>query len=360
MKLIGHALSGAVLVLSAVLAFRLGLTWGLTDFERSIYGAIVVVFEVIKCLLPFAVVASWRARRYVTAIVAACVCVGLAGLSFLGTVGFAELNRGALQGTREQTVADVALLRREVSELTQHLSAKATQRTLAEIESDIDALLRSPVKTSGEATTLGARTTDCMRPVGTAVETCARIAELRRERAAANAQRELQARLDDKRTKLATASGLDLAGISDPQIGVVARLLDVPSGQARLMVNIAFALLLELVGGLGFLLSSLLAERETATAAHVHACEHEVTTRESDEAAAQRYLTTEVRRDVSGSVAASAMHRDYARWCASERVTPLTLTAFGVLVARTGIAKSKIEGLIRYRNVALKSGGVGR
>lgn len=359
MKLIAQALAGAVLVLSSVLAFRLGITWGLTEWERSIYGSLVVLFEGLKCLLPFAVVAAWRAGRVAGAVVAAILFAGLVTLSFLGTLGFAELNRGALQGTREHSVAEVARLRADIAQLSQRIEGLGSTRALTEIDAEIETILRGAVKGAPDMM-LGARTGECSKLAGAAtVEPCMRVGQLRRERAEAAARDGLRADIEGKRQRLSQAGGLDLAGIADPHVAVIARVSGLTTNAARLAANIAFALLLELVGGLGFYIASLLPGRlsasDTALSTRSSPAAEAMPGDEPVQASAQRYLRTQVRRDASRSVTASAMHRDYARWCTTQRVTPMTLTAFGAFIAREGIEKSKVEGLVRYRGVALNS-----
>ncbi len=360
MRHVAQILAVAVLVLSAVLAFRLGQTWGMGDVERIIYGSIVVLFEGVKSLLPFAILATWQRGHVVGLIIATTAFAGLVALSFLGTLGFAELNRGALQGTREQSVQHVATVRADIATLAQRLADMPRHRSLTEIDTDIDTALREGITHNGEVATLTALTAGCTKLVGKrSVDACARIGQLRRERAESHAHTTLQTSLDDKRTALSQAGGLDLIGIGDPQVAVVAKLAGLTTDTARVAINVAFAGLLELVGGLGLFIASLFpAKAETPT---LRPLKTEVArlialpNPESDTANAQRYLDTCVRRGVSGSVTASAMHRDYARWCATQRVTPVTLTAFGTFIARQGIAKAKVEGLVRYQSVALTS-----
>ena len=360
MKPIAHALVVAVLVLSAVLAFRLGMTWGMNPTSQYIYGSMVVLFEGLKALLPFAIAAAWQSRRYAGLVISAFAFTGIVAMSGLGTLGFAELNRATLQGTRQQSVERVATLRADIAAMTDHLKQNARHRSLNEIDVEIENALRAGVSLKTGTVALGALTSNCTKAADKrAITPCARVGELRNERAASAQHERLRSDVEKKRLLLSEASGLDLTGIGDPQVAVVARLSGVGEDTARVAINAAFAILLEFVGAFGFFIVSLLPEKiEVAQASGVaerDAPGSRQTEVVSDTDVARRYLSECVCRDVPGSVTASAMHRDYARWCATERVMPLTLTAFGLFIAQQGIEKSKVEGLVRYRGVALRN-----
>jgi hypothetical protein len=266
MKRCGEALSVMILCLSAVLAWRLGFSLGASDVEKHILALVSVALEGWKVLLPFVILSAWQQRRVLALTISIIVWPLLTAYSFIGGLGFAELNRGALAGTRGAAVERVVTLKSTVGELTERRAVISTQRSAVELLIAITALEHLPVRAGSDTKTLIIATDTCTRIVTKkTVDACAELTTLRREHAQATDRDRIDGLLASARTELQTASGLDWQGIVDPQIVALSALSGFDAPTTRQIVNVGFAALLELVGGLGLFFASLL-ERPRAAA----------------------------------------------------------------------------------------------
>jgi hypothetical protein len=51
------------------------------------------------------------------------------------------------------------------------------------------------------------------------------------------------------------------------------------------------------------------------------------------------------------TITASKLHADFSRWAHALHTEPISLTTFGNLIAKHGIAKQKVDGLMHYQNI---------
>lgn len=358
MKRAGEALSVTILCLSAVLAWRLGFSLGASDVEKHLLALISVALEGWKVLLPFVILAAWRDRRWTTLAFALAVWPLLTAYSFVGGLGFSELNRATLAGTRGERVERTAALKQDLADAMSRMAAFTTRRRPVEIEAAIESRRLMPVRVGADTRALIEATNGCRTIVSKrTVDLCAEIGSLTEELAQARERVRLEERVATLREALGSHGGLDLAGVADPQVSTVAVLLGVTPEAARSALNIIFAALLELVGGLGLFFASLLGatKRDTASATATDpGIEGDTPTPpETDEGRLRRYLAERTRTDATGSIVASRLHRDYAIWAHRQGLSPVSLTTFGNLIARQGIAKEKVEGLMRYQGLTL-------
>lgn len=367
MKRCGEALSISILILSAVLAWRLGFSLGASDVEKHILALISVALEGWKVLLPFVILSAWRNRRPLALVLALILWPLLTAYSFVGGLGFAELNRAALAGTRGASVERATALKSDIADLTQRIAAIATKRAPPEIESAIHAREQTPVRVGNDTKLLVAATNRCTIIVSKkTVDLCAEIASLEQELAQARERVRLEVLLATARDQVAHLSGLDWEGVADPQIGAIANLTRIDKTTTRQIVNVIFAALLELVGGLGLFFSSLLARpaatgseplpRPVAPQLDKPAPDTAVLAPpETEESRIARYLAAATTNEKGSTIVASKLHADYSRWAHAQGSEPVSLTTFGNLIARLGIRKEKVEGLMHYQDLAFRS-----
>lgn len=367
MQRCGEALSISILILSAVLAWRLGFSLGASDVEKHILALISVALEGWKVLLPFVILSAWRNRRPLALILSLVLWPLLTAYSFVGGLGFAEFNRAQLAGNRGASVERAATLKSDIADLNTRIAAITTKRAPTEIESAIHAREQTPVRVGNDTKLLVVGTNHCTTIVSKkTVDLCAEIASLDQELAQSRERVRLEAQLGIAREQIAHLSGLDWEGVADPQIGAIANLTHVDKTTTRQLVNVVFAALLELIGGLGLFFSSLLA-RPTATAPvtarpvappmldnPVPDTPPAIAPPETEEQRVGRYLTACTTPEKGSTIIASKLHADYSRWAHAEGGEPTSLTTFGNLIARLGIKKEKVEGLMHYQDLTFR------
>lgn len=360
MKRAGEALSVTILCLSAVLAWRLGFSLGASDAEKHILALISVALEGWKVLLPFVILKAWQQRRLTAFVLATLLWPFLTTYSFIGGLGFSELNRASLAGTRGASVERGQSLKSDIAAISQRLATISTKRSPAVIESEIAQRRSTPIRAGANTRTLADATAQCTAIISKrSIELCAEIAALETELAQARQRENLDARLGTLRAELAQLSALDWEGVADPQVAVVAAVTGLTPQTTRQVINVVFATLIELIGGLGLFFASLL----TPTTSVSDAPRPVSTPRdtpdptpepESDEQRLGRYLAARTEPQDGTSVVASKLHADYSRWAHADGADPVSLTTFGNLIAKAGIAKVKLDGLMHYQNLALK------
>ena len=64
-----------------------------------------------------------------------------------------------------------------------------------------------------------------------------------------------------------------------------------------------------------------------------------------------RYLGNHTRNEAGATIVASTLHAAYSRWVHGQNAAPVSLTTFGNLIAKQGISKEKVDGLMHYQNL---------
>lgn len=358
MQRAGEALSVTILCLSAVLAWRLGFSLGASDVERHLLALISVALEGWKVLLPFVILRARREKRAVALMLALLLWPLLTAYSFVGGLGFSELNRATLAGTRGATVDRVGQLKAERADIETRLAALSATRARGEIDAAIERLLQMPIRVGADTKALLDATKACSLIVSKrSTDLCAELAGLREARARALERERLDARRASIDHIAASFTGLDWAEVGDPQVTALAALGGLDQVTTRRTINIVFAVLLELVGGLGLFFASLLATGNQPHRDATPAVADEQAEVETDEARLGRYLDAATITESGATIVASRLHADYSRWLHAEDATPVSLTTFGNLIARRGIAKEKVDGLMHYQGLRLAGDG---
>jgi hypothetical protein len=308
---------------------------------------------------------AWQQRRLIALAFGLLVWPLLTTYSFIGGLAFSELNRATVAGTRGAAVERTTALKSELTDITKRLAAIPTKRSAAEITAAIDGRKQTPMRAGGDTRTLIDATRSCKDIVSKrSVELCAELATLSQELAQAQERERLETRRDAVQSNLASASGLDWEGIADPQVAAIAALTGVDTTTVRRIINIGFAALLELVGGLGLFFASLLTStppaRQRPAASEPVTAIDQPETPETDEQRLARYITARTRTEAGTTIVASKLHADYSRWVHEQGSAPVSLTTFGNLVAKQGIAKEKVDGLMHYQNIAFATATEGR
>ena len=365
MKRAAEALSIAILLLSAVLAWRLGFSLGASDVEKHILALVSVALEGWKVLLPFVLHKAWQQRRLIALVFGLLLWPLLTTYSFIGGLAFSELNRATVAGSRGAAVERTATQKAELADIANRLAGIATKRSSAEILAAIDARKQTPIRIGTETKALIEATRSCKDIVSKrGADLCAEIAALTQELAQAHERKRLEGRRDEIRASLAIASGLDWEGIADPQVAALAALTGGDATTVRRVINIGFAALLELVGGLGLFFASLLSPtepvRQRPTATRESEPNEPSGTPETDEQRLARYLAMRTTTAAGATIVASKLHADYSRWIHEQGSAPVSLTTFGNLVAKQGITKEKVDGLMHYQNLAFVGTSVER
>jgi hypothetical protein len=100
-SILGVSLTGAMVVLSAVINYRFGYSLGTTETNARIFGLVSVVAVVAMAVLPWRVSMHWEADRKGKAALGAAMFAILLVYAIAGSIGFGMQNRSHLAGGQE-------------------------------------------------------------------------------------------------------------------------------------------------------------------------------------------------------------------------------------------------------------------
>jgi hypothetical protein len=207
---LGTATTGMVAV-SLRANYLFGYGFGQTPEKAQVFGWANVAADLWKVSGLIIVASLWRAKqiRFALTLVPIWLLCLLWGLT--GAVGIYGQDRTALVGGREATAATYKDAEREVDEIEAKLKSLKSERTVAQIEAAIGAVLARPVM-AGERIrgTVGKRSKNCTKEDKATAEACLEVAGLREERAAADERARLESRkatLRGQVTKLREGGG---------------------------------------------------------------------------------------------------------------------------------------------------------
>jgi hypothetical protein len=169
-------------------------------------------------------------------------------------VGVYAQDRTAVIGGREAVTATYRDTEHELEEIETKLRTLATQRTVAQVDAAIAAVLARPIMIGERVRgTVGKRSMQCTKEDRTTAEACQEVATLREERAAADEAGMLEARKSSLRAQIAKLRESGGAQAADPVAELFAWL-----SRGQLSVRdigfgfpLFFAFLIEIVSAFG-------------------------------------------------------------------------------------------------------------
>lgn len=384
---LGILAAGVLLVVSAAMNYRFGLSLGKTELDGQIYGVASAAADCMKALVPFFLFAAIKNRAWSQAAASMLVWGVVMAYSLTSAFGHAALNRFDVAGQRthesnvyKEAQADLASAREQLSWLPQHRPIMAVK---AEIEGMKGSRRWRATKACTNAT--------IKKSIAFCDNYRASVAEL----ASAEKAAALDSRIVKAQTTLAGFDGGSVNSQADPQAAVLAKLTGVDLENIQLAMTVFIALLLEIGSAFGMFIAfsqwriyerhtpaaPMMATVSTAAAAVAAPEIHQVpvaiekprsgandnptesekvslapTRLVAPENDVERFYKERVETQDGSSLTATTLYEDYCAWCEVQEKEPLALPTFGREFGELGVQKAKIAGRVRYIGIALQSG----
>lgn len=247
--ILGVLAAGVLLVVSAAMNWRFGVSLGRTEFDGMIYGSASAAADCLKALIPFFLFAAIRGKMWSQAIASAVVGVVVVSYSLTSALGHAALNRLDVSGERQAAASTYKDTRADLARAQEQAGWIPKHRPMLTVQADID---------SAKTQSAWRWTNGCTKvkgPKGRAF--CQSYHGLQAELAAADQAAALEAKIAGLTEKLGDTKGGSVMAEADPQAAVLTKLagtltawnLKVDDVQTALTVFVA--LLLEVGSGLG-------------------------------------------------------------------------------------------------------------
>lgn len=376
----GVLAAGVLLIVSATMNWRFGISLGRTELDGQVYGAASAAADCLKALIPFFFFAAIRNRMWSQALAAALVGVVVTAYSLTSSLGHAALNRFDTAGNRAAEAQAYQDLRADLKRAQDQLSWIPQHRPAATVQGEIEA------KKNERAWSSTKGCTDATRPASRAF--CQDFHGLTAEMASGIQAAELESRIREIQGKLAMTNSDTVMSEADPQAAVLSKLSGLEIEQVQMAMTIFIALLLEVGSVFGMYVAfsqwrlyereapsaPQMATIETSTAAAAVAAPEAVALKKPRSGAndnrslpaqpqkllvpetdVQRFYKESVDSQDGHTVSATSLYEAYCVWCEERQKEPLALPTFGREIAEFGISKVKKKDGVRYVGIALKS-----
>ena len=374
---LGVLAAGVLLVVSATMNWRFGISLGRTEFDGQIYGAASAAADCLKALIPFFLFAAIRSRMWSQAAAAAIVGVVVTAYSLTSSLGHAALNRFDTAGNRAAEAQVYQDLRADLKRAQDQLSWIPQHRPAATVQGEIEAMKSQRAWTSTKGCT------DATRPASRTF--CQSYHGLTAEMASGQQAQELESRIREIQGKLEQTDSMTVMTEADPQAAVLAKISGLEMEQVQMAMTMFIALLLEVGSIFGMYVAFSqwrLYDREapsapamasvTSTAAAAVTAPEAVAVKKPRSGAndnrslppqkllvpetdVQRFYKESVDSQDGHTVSATSLYEAYCVWCEERQKEPLALPTFGREIAEFGIQKVKKKDGVRYVGIALKS-----
>jgi cell division protein FtsB len=325
--------TGGMIAVSLRANFLFGYGFGQTQERAFVFGWANAAADIWKAAGLIVITSLWRAKQKrfaicLTPVWLLCVLWGLAG-----AIGVYAQDRTALIGTREAKVATYKDAERELAEIEAKLKTLKSERTPAQVDAAITAVLARPIMVGERVRgTVGKLSNNCTKEERLTAEACLEVAQVREERAAAEEGDRLRTRQGQLRLEI---NRLREGGSSLPADPVAELFAWLSRGQLSVRdiafgFPLVFAFLIEIVSACG--LPGLVAYAEATKRMP------DVSASQSDVSRSGTLLPAEAgfaelgrvvkwmaeRTEPTGDNAAitiEALHADYEVWCVGKNVS---------------------------------------
>ena len=229
----------------------------------QILGAVSVVLDLGKAVLPVLIAGAWAARAWWRASLGSGFLALLILFGLASALGFGEASKGGRVATREGASAMLALVDAEVAALEARRDALPPHRSLAEAEAALRAAWLAPVvdgpRVRGTVATVSKQCTVLSVAV---IEPCRALQALMVEVATAGEGTRIEARLVELRLEQRRLRALGAGQDPDPQATVIRRLVgrllpDPDLATVRAVVVGVLAVLIEGMSAFGLYLAGI-------------------------------------------------------------------------------------------------------
>ncbi|WP_414463404.1 hypothetical protein [Hyphomicrobium sp. DY-1] len=246
----GVAVSLGLVVVSALLNFRMGYRSADTEFDGLVYGAGAALGDGLKAISPFMAFWGFRQRDWMAVGWAMALFTALTSYSFTAALGFAAEHRAAKAALALGDIEHHQDARKEMDRVIARLDELGPQRTPGEVESAIDALMKKPV---GRWTVADVSAKCTLNRISTR-KACADIGALEGELARAREAVSLSRSAEILRRQLSKETAV--AKSADPQVDALQRAAEVvyvavSKDDISYVLSFLLALFIELGSGVG-------------------------------------------------------------------------------------------------------------
>jgi hypothetical protein len=358
----GGLITLGFIVISTVMAVRFGWQFGATETDRYVYATAGGLADLLKALLPLAIVGAWRTGEYPRCTTCAVVFAVFTAYSLGSSFGLAAIQQAEKVGEHTALATTYQDDRTEFERLRQERNTLGTQRPGDTVRADIARLkldrLWDRSKGCTDATAKDSR------------ELCQRYQALEGELATVKAAAELDSEIETIRGRLGGAGAKEAAKEADPQAAAFAQLTGHTKDWIRTALHAVFAIILELGSGLGLYMTIGHGRRvEPAPAMEIEPSRADVPaitsdlpavakepTYETPSDAIKRFVLEQVRPALGSRITGGQMYGAYVEWCERQGLEPVSMAVFGKLIQWR---KDRIGGRVRYLDAMLATRMVG-
>ena len=239
---LGGAVVSALVAISGGCAYLFG-THLAPGIEGMLYGALGVAGDIMKAILPFAIVAAARSLHLLRSIAGLALFLAVSAYSFTSEIGLYALSREASSSMEQQGRDAVETAKRQADQAAARVANFGEVRPLAAIEADLAAAqfdkLWLASRACSDATAKLSR------------EFCARVERLKGERGTAEAYDIARNEAHNAEVAMAGFKGVTVVRSADAQSTALARLSGIAPGRVVDALAVLLALIVELGSGLG-------------------------------------------------------------------------------------------------------------
>lgn len=338
---LGLATAGMVAVsMRANYLFGYGL--GQSPEKAQVFGWANVAVDLWKVSGLILIGGLWRTRRKWLAALFFPVWLLCLLWGMVGAIGVYAQDRTTLIGGRESAAVAYANAGREIAEIETKL-AGLTQRTIAQVDASIAAVLARPVRAGDRIRgTVGKVSSNCTREQRATADACLEVARLKEERAAADEAGRLRVRAAELRSVVVPLREHGAALPADPAAELLAWL---SGGQLRVRdigfgFPLIFALLIELVSAFGPAAVNAFADGARSAGKGSRSVNDPAAAGPGELRPAMassgeprhvvQWMTERTEPVINGgpAITIERLHTDYADWCVSHDIADLGRSAF--------------------------------
>lgn len=313
---LGVLVSAGLLVVSALLNFRMGYRSADTELDGWIYGTGAALGDGLKAICPFmAYVASGKKDRLGQA-AAWLIFAVMTAYSFTAAVGFAAEHRANKTAITQGSISDQRNWENAYRHVTARMQELQPQPAPSVVNAELEALYRQPAYQGGK--TVGELSASCTLARKVTRDACARATVMKERLAKAEEWASLTAREGALRLERKDHATEGAHSVADPQ-GEALRRIAAPFFPATTVTDVAFglaillALFVELGSGLGlYVATTPLRERRPPSTGEVTA-----------------YATARLMPEEGDELTITEIYADYVNWCVRQRHAALSREAFG-------------------------------
>lgn len=194
--------------------------------QSQILGAVSVVLDLGKAVLPVLIAGAWAAGARWRAGLGSIFLVLLVLFGLASALGFGEANKGSRVATREGATAILASVDAEIAALEARRNGLQPHRSLPEAEAVLKAAWLTPVVEGQRMRgTLAVVSKQCTSVSAMTAEPCRAVQAIAVEVAAAGEGARIEARLAELRIEQRRLRALGAGQEADPQASVIRRLV---------------------------------------------------------------------------------------------------------------------------------------